>query len=621
MPTSSPPPNTPPGTAAAEPPVPDDVDVLVIGSGFGGSVTALRLAEKGYRVAVLEAGRRFADADFPRTSWRVRDYLFAPRLGCRGILRMTLLGRVLVLSGAGVGGGSLGYANTLYDPPPRFYEGTHWASLTDWRTELAPYYDQARRMLGVTANPRFTPSDRVLKEAARETGCEHTFRTTPVGVHFGPPGTTPGSTVPDPYFGGAGPARGACLHCGACMTGCRHNAKNTLPKNYLGLAEAAGATVVADRTVTDVRPAGRGPYTPDPAAGAAGVAPAVGAGWTVTSRRTGRTLRPDVRTTTARHVVFAAGALGTQRLLHRLRATGALPGLSPRLGHLTRTNSEAILAVRSRDRDADFTQGVAITSSVHLDEATHVEPVRYGPGSNLLALLGATLTDPIPGRTRIMAGLAAMAANARTLPALHRPRRWARQTVVLLVMQTDDNSLTTLLRRGPFGSAGARLTSRPGEGEPSPTWIPAGHRLARTAARQNDALACGTWGDLLDIPATGHLIGGCTVGADAGQGVVDPYHRVHGHPGLHVVDGSTISANLGVNPSLTITALAERAAALWPNRGAADPRPRPGDPYRRVDPVAPRRPAVPAHAPAALRLAATAPRPPEGQDPDADVPA
>ncbi|WP_411104256.1 GMC oxidoreductase [Streptomyces sp. cmx-4-9] len=612
MPTSSPPPDTSP-KASAEPAVPDEVDVLVIGSGFGGSATALRLAEKGYRLAVLEAGRRFADADFPRTSWRVRDYLFAPRLGCRGILRMTLLGRVLVLSGAGVGGGSLGYGNTLYDPPPPFYQGTHWASLTDWRTELAPYFDQARRMLGVTQNPRFTPSDRVLKDAAREMGREHTFRATPVGVHFGPPGTAPGSTVPDPYFGGAGPARGACLHCGACMTGCRHNAKNTLPKNYLGLAEAAGVTVVADRTVTRIRPRDTGAH----AAGADNPEPEPR--WAVTSVRTGRTLLRDTRTTTARHVVLAAGALGTQRLLHRLRATGALPGLSPRLGHLTRTNSEAILAVRSRDPGADFTRGVAITSSVHLDDATHVEPVRYGPGSNLLALLGATLTDPVPGRPRLLAGLAAMAANPGSLPALHRPRRWARQAVVLLVMQSADNSLTTRLRRGPLGGPGSRLTSRPGEGEPSPTWIPAGHLLARTAARQTGALACGTWGDLLDIPTTGHLIGGCTVGADAEHGVVDPYHRVHGHPGLHIVDGSTISANLGVNPSLTITALAERAAALWPNRGDADPRPRLGAPYRRVDPVAPRHPAVPAHAPAALRLQAAPSRPPEEQDPDADV--
>ncbi|MET8099853.1 GMC family oxidoreductase [Streptomyces sp. NPDC005236] len=564
-----------------------DYDVLVVGSGFGGSVTALRLTEKGYRVGILEAGRRFADADFPRTSWHVRDYLFAPRLGCTGILRMTLLGDVLVLTGAGVGGGSLGYANTLYEPPETFYKGSSWAGITDWRDELAPYYAQARRMLGVTPNPLLTDADRLLKDTAEELGCADTFRSVPVGVHFGPPGTEPGARVADPYFGGAGPDRNACLHCGACMTGCRHNAKNTLPKNYLGLAERAGAQVLALRTVTDV--------TRD------------GELWAVTSVRTGGGPPRRRRILTARHVVFAAGALGTQKLLHRLREHGSLPRVSPRLGRLTRTNSEAILGVRSRDRAADFSRGVAITSSVHLDENTHVEAVRYGRGSNLLALLGAMLVDPVSGRSRLLTGLVAMARNLRDLPSLHSPRRWSEQTVVLLVMQSLDNSVTTYLRRTLTGRR--RLTSRPGEGTPNPTWIPAGHRAARTAAGRSGGQACGTWADLFDIPTTGHLIGGCAMGENPESGVVDPYHRLHGHPGVHVIDGSTISANLGVNPSLTITALAERAVALWPNRGDEDPRPAPGLPYIGVAPVAPRHPAVPTGAPAALLL-----DPPTGKD-------
>ncbi|PKT75029.1 cholesterol oxidase [Streptomyces populi] len=564
-----------------------DYDVLVIGSGFGGSVTALRLTEKGYRVGILEAGRRFADADLPRTSWHVRDYLFAPRLGCTGILRMTLLGDVLVLTGAGVGGGSLGYANTLYEPPGAFFQGSAWADITDWRGELAPYYDRARRMLGVTPNPLFTDADRLLRDTADDLGRADTFRTVPVGVHFGPPGTEPGARVADPYFGGAGPDRNACLHCGACMTGCRHNAKNTLPKNYLGLAERAGAEVLALRTVTDVTRHGEG--------------------WAVTSVRTGTGPLRRSRTLTARHVVFAAGALGTQKLLHRLRESGSLPEVSPRLGRLTRTNSEAVLGVRSRERSTDFSRGVAITSSVHLDENTHVEAVRYGRGSNLLGLLGAMLVDPVPGRSRLLAGLAAMARNLRDLPSLHSPRRWSQQTVVLLVMQSLDNSVTTYLRRTLTGRR--RLTSRPGEGTPNPAWIPAGHRAASRAAERIGGQACGTWADLFDIPTTGHLIGGCTVGEDPETGVVDPYHRLHGHPGLHVIDGSTISANLGVNPSLTITALAERAVALWPNRGEEDPRPAPGLPYRRVRPVPPRHPAVPAGAPAALL-----PAPPTGKD-------
>lgn len=564
-----------------------DYDVLVVGSGFGGSVTALRLTEKGYRVGVLEAGRRFTDEDFPRTSWHVRDYLFAPRLGCRGILRMTLLGDILVLTGAGVGGGSLGYANTLYEPSDAFYQGSAWAALTDWRSELAPYFTQARRMLGVTPNPVFTDADQLLKDTARRLGREHTFRPTPVGVHFGPPGTPPGTRVADPFFGGAGPARAACLQCGACMTGCRHNAKNTLPKNYLGLAERAGATVLPERTVTDVTRRGEG--------------------WAVTSVRTGALPRRRRRTLTARNVVFAAGALGTQRLLHRLRDRGSLPHVSPRLGRLTRTNSEAVLAVRSKRKDADYTRGIAITSSVRLDDTTHVEPVRYGRGSNLLGLLGATLVDPVPGRSRLLLGLAAMARDARGLPRLHNPRRWSQQSVVLLVMQAVDNSVTTYTRKTLLGRRS--LTSRQGEGAPNPVWIPAGHAVAREMAALSGGQACGTWGDLFDIPTTGHLIGGCAVGDSPRDGVVDPYHRLHGHPGLHVVDGSTISANLGVNPSLTITALAERATALWPNKGEADPRPGPGEPYRTVAPIPPRHPAVPAGAPAALRLP-----PPTGKD-------
>lgn len=454
--------------------------------------------------------------------------------------------------------------------------GRHHRLARRTRALLRPGPPHARRH----RQPLFTDADRLLKDTADDLGRADTFRTVPVGVYFGPPGTAPGARVADPWFGGAGPDRNACLHCGACMTGCRHNAKNTLPKNYLGLAERAGAEVLALRTVTDVTPHGEG--------------------WAVTSVRTGAGPRRRVRTLTARHVVFAAGALGTQRLLHRLREGGSLPRVSPRLGRLTRTNSEAVLGVRARDRTTDFSRGVAITSSVHLDENTHVEAVRYGRGSNLLGLLGAMLVDPVRGRSRLLTGLVAMARNLRDLPSLHNPRRWSQQTVVLLVMQTLDNSVTTYLRRTLTGRR--RLTSRPGEGTPNPSWIPAGHRAARTAAERIGGQACGTWGDLFDIPTTGHLIGGCTVGENPETGVVDPYHRLHGHPGLHVIDGSTISANLGVNPSLTITALAERAVALWPNQGEADPRPEPGLPYRRVRPVPPRNPAVPTGAPAALAL-------------------
>ncbi|GLZ44699.1 cholesterol oxidase [Actinomycetospora sp. NBRC 106375] len=564
-----------------------DYDVLVVGSGFGGSVTALRLTEKGYRVGVLEAGRRFADHEFPATSWQLRDYLWAPWVRCFGIFRATPLRDVLVLSGAGVGGGSLVYANTLYRPPPAFYDDPQWAGVTDWADELDAPYDQAARMLGATTYPRVSPSDAVMRDVAEEMGVGHTYRAADVGVFFG---AAPGDEVPDPFFGGAGPARHGCLHCGECMTGCRHDVKNTLVKNYLHLAEAAGARVHPMTTVTRIRP-----HDGD-GSGASG--------YDVEVRRTGRP--GGRRTLRAQQVVVAASALGSQRLLHRLRRAGDLPRISARLGELSRTNSEAILAARTEAPGADYTRGVSITSSIHPDAHTHVEPVRYGRGSNLLALLSAVLVDgtTAPGDAtlgvrgpswRRIAG--EVLRSRTTLRALHRPRRWAEQSIVLLVMQTLDNSLTLTPRRFLGG-----LRSRPGDGTPNPAWIPAGHEVARRVARRMRGFPVGASSTLVNLPVTGHFLGGAVISETADTGVVDPYHRLHGHPGVHVVDGSTVPANLGVNPSLTITALAERAMSLWPNRGEPDPRPAPGAGYRRVAPVAPHHPAVPADAPGGLRI-------------------
>jgi cholesterol oxidase len=564
-----------------------DYDVLVIGSGFGGSVSALRLTEKGYRVGVLEAGRRFADDEFAENSWHLRDYLFAPALGATGIQRITLLRDVLVLSGAGVGGGSLVYANTLYEPPEAFYRDPRWAGITDWRDELAPYYDQARRMLGVAAYPRVTPADRVMRAVAEEMGVGDSYHPADVGVFFGVDGSGPGERVPDPFFGGAGPARTGCTHCGECMTGCRHNAKNTLVKNYLHLAESAGATVHPLTTVTGVRPLAGGGFAVD----------------TVRSgRRRGRTFTAD-------EVIFSAAALGTQRLLHRLRDNGSLRNISHRLGTLSRTNSEAVLAARTRQADVDYSAGVAITSSIHPDTVTHVEPVRYGHGSNLFGLLMTVLVDAKAGHRRWVLGLRELLRQRRDLRALHGPRHWSEQTVALLVMQSLDNSLTTYTRRGPFGR---RMTTRQGDGEPNPVWIPAGHDVTRRVAAHIGGTAGGAWTDMANIPLTGHFIGGCPIGDSAATGVVDPYHRLFGHPGLHVVDGSTISANLGVNPALTITALAERAMSLWPNKGEPDPRPMPGAAYEPVSPVAPVEPVVPASAPGALHLPITPVSPSRG---------
>jgi cholesterol oxidase len=567
-----------------------DYDVLVIGSGFGGSVTALRLSEKGYRVGVLEAGRRFRDEDFATNSWHVRDYLFKPSIGCYGIQRIDLLSDAVVLSGAGVGGGSLVYANTLYEPEDPFYADPRWSGITDWKDELAPWYDQASRMLGVETYPRTTPSDKVMLQIATDLGVADTFHATQVGVCFSDAEgrqAASGAPVGDPYFGGAGPHRNACRHCGECMTGCRHNAKNTLVKNYLYLAEKLGATIHPLTTAVDVRPRADG-------------------GYEVATRRTGGKVRRRRRTFTAQQVVFSAAALGTQRLLHRLRDRGSLPDISPRLGELSRTNSESILAVRARGDDVDYSEGVAITSSIHPDSHTHVEPCRYGHDSNLMGLLGTILVDGLDGLDkggrRWRSGIKELIRQRRDLTRLLNPRHWSEQTIPLLVMQTHDNSITTYTRRWLFGR---RMVSRQGVGEPNPTWIPVGHEVARRAAEHLDGIAGGAWADLADIPMTGHFIGGCVISETAAHGVVDPYHRLHGHPGLHVIDGSTITANLGVNPSLTITALAERATALWPNRGEPDPRPPLGAPYVRIRPVTPVSLAVPANAPGALRCSAT----------------
>ncbi|UNK72411.1 GMC family oxidoreductase [Microbacterium sp. H1-D42] len=537
-----------------------DVDVAIIGSGFGGSVAALRLSEKGYRVRVLEAGRRFEDDDFAKTSWDVRRYLWAPKLGCHGVQRIHRLPHVMILAGAGVGGGSLNYANTLYEPGDAFFTDPQWPADVPWQHELSPHYATARRMLGVVEHyPHTGPVERIMRGAAEDLGVEETFRHAPVGVFLGMPGVT----VPDPFFDGEGPSRTGCTLCGNCMVGCRVGAKNTLMKNYLALAERRGVVIEPLRTVTEVR------EHPD-------------GGYLVTTERSGAWVRRERRTIRAEQVVFAAGTWGTQQLLHRMRASGALPRISDAVGRLTRTNSEALDgAVATRvPETAQLAQGVAITTSFHVDERTYVENVRYGPGSNLM---GALATVLVPGDRGLVRRLGALLGSAVRHPIrqfrLGSLRRWSERGIIALVMQTADNSLTLSLRRR-FGRD--VLTSRQGHGEPNPSFLPQAHVAVEAMARRMEAEtgvpsdARGSWPEVFGIPLTAHFLGGAVISGSPETGVIDPYNRVWGHPGLHVVDGAAMPANPGVNPSLTITAMAERAVSHWPVRGAADARPAQG---------------------------------------------
>ena len=553
-----------------------DFDVVVIGSGFGGSVAALRLSEKGYKVAVLEAGRRFSDKDFPKTSWRLSRFLFMPRLGLRGIQRIHVLPDVLVLAGAGVGGGSLVYANTLYKPPASYFSDKQWKHITDWDSELSPWYDQASRMLGVAENPYFSPSDKAMKQVADQMGVGHTFKLAPLGVYFG---DGAGVKSKDPFFGGVGPERDGCLQCGSCMTGCRHNAKNTLPKNYLGLAEKNGVKVFPEHTVvkTEALPDGS---------------------WKVTARKSSAWFGGK-RIFTASQVVVAAGTYNTQKLLHKMKNEGQLPKISDQLGKLSRTNSEALTGSIMPKGGTDFSKGSAITSSFFPDDHTHVEPVRYGKGSNFMGLLQTVMTDGTNIKDRRKQWLRQVVTKPSLVLKILDVRKWSERTVVALIMQNVDSAISV---RGKKGLFGFRLTSKNDSLTPNATYIPAANEVARRIAENNGGIAGGHIGDLVNAPFTAHFVGGCVIGDSASNGVIDPYHRLFNYPTMHVVDGASVTANLGVNPSLTITAQAELAFSMWPNKGEADPRPAQNSPYKRIDPVMPNQPFVPKGAVGELRV-------------------
>ncbi|MBJ95103.1 MAG: cholesterol oxidase [Rickettsiales bacterium] len=515
-----------------------DADYIIIGSGFGGSVSAHRLTEKGYKVLVIEAGRRWKAKDFPNTNWKFWRALWMPAFMCRGIMRMTLLSDVLALSGAGVGGGSLVYANTLLVPPDPFFEDANWARMKDWKSSLMPFYDTAQRMLGANKTPRVFRGDEGLRAIAREMGREETFHNANVGIFFGKPGVE----VEDPYFDGKGPRRSGCTFCAGCMVGCRHNAKNTLDKNYLYLAEAGGAEVLPDHRVFDVRPLDSG-------------------GYQVQTRRTHVPWAPRGPTFKAPKVIFSAGVLGTIKLLLECRKRGSLPSLSRRLGDYVRTNSEAIIGVTSRGDAPIHSEGIAIASGFYPEPETHIEAVRYSAGNDLLSSLATLMTDGggrIPRQLRFLWVIVSQPIDfLRSL----KPYDWARKTLILLVMQSRSNWLRMGLKRRwywPFQRT--LVTDAPDGATKPPTYIPVGHEVARKLAKEYNGFPVSSINEvLLDVPTTAHLLGGACIGPDAEHGVVDGKNEVYGHPGLYVIDGSMIPANLGVNPSLTITALAEHA--------------------------------------------------------------
>jgi len=539
---------TPPEEAAAARDGSHDYDYLVIGSGFGGAVSALRLAEKGYRVGVLECGRRYTDSDHAETAWNMRRYFWAPFLGMRGILRLTLFKDVFVASGCGVGGGSLGYANTLYRARDAFYAHSQWRGLNaDWEAELRPHYDTAERMLGVVTYDGVGPADELLLEYAKTIGVEETWGPTRVGVFLG----EHGREVADPYFGGEGPARSGCIRCGSCMVGCRHNAKNNLPKNYLWFAERLGVDVMAERQATSIRPLGPGDGS---------------GGYAVVSERPGAWVRKRRQTLTAGAVVVAAGALGTNRLLRDCKEVGDLPRLSDRLGHLVRTNSESIMAVTAPDDARDFANSIAITSSIYPRPDTHIEVVTYGRAGDAMSGLYTLMTGEGAAPSRIAQWLLAAIRRPGRLVRVIDPRKWSQRTVILLVMQTLDNALRLVPKRRLLGS-GVRLQTEEDPAAPNPRFIPAAADATRWMADRIGGIPSGgVTESLFNIPTTAHFLGGAVISSDASEGVIDGRHRVHGYQNLLVCDGAAVPANPGVNPSLTITAMAERAMSLIPSR-------------------------------------------------------
>ncbi|MCB1327124.1 MAG: GMC family oxidoreductase [Leptospiraceae bacterium] len=524
-----------------------DYDYIIIGSGFGGSVSAMRLAQKGYSVAVLEAGKRWHAKDFPKTNWNIFKYFWFPSIFCYGIQRLNLLNHVMIVSGSGVGGGSLVYANTLYVPKKQFFENETVRALGGEKA-LLPFYRVAERMLGVTPNPKLWEVDRLMQETAQEMGFGETFTETPVGVYF-----NESQESQDPYFGGEGPERSPCTHCGGCMVGCRFGAKNTLDKNYLYFAEKLGTTVIPETKVVDILP----------------LSEDGSGGYEIDTRRTTGLFGLPKKKFRARAVILSAGVLGSVGLLLRLKERGRLTRLSDRVGALVRTNSESLVGVTIPRGDVDLSRGVAITSSVHPDSDTHIEPVRYPAGSDAMGTLATIMTDgggAVPRPLKFLINIFSHPiAFLRTLS----PFGFAKRSVILLVMQTLDNSIHLVRKRRLAWPFKRTLTSTEGDGEHPPTFIPVANEFARRLAKRTGGIARSSYNEvLMDVPTTAHILGGACMGADPAQGVIDLQNRVHGYQNLLVCDGSMIPANPGVNPSLSITALTEKAMSHIPPRSS-----------------------------------------------------